>query len=190
MTIETSATQHRDQPRDDRAEHEHEHDQRDRQAELELALLEVLLRELGEVVVGGELARDRRLEAVGRARVDRMDHPLDALRLRRPSCRPAGSSRACSARRDAARPSSRTCARAARPRSARSTVRAPRPSPGRRGRRRGAGGSARRRARSRSRCSAGSARRGGRSRDTTPGCSSSSRPSSACRRAARRSRRR
>ena len=42
--------QHRHEPRDDGAEHEHEHDQRRRQPEGELAVLEVPLRLLAEVV--------------------------------------------------------------------------------------------------------------------------------------------
>ena len=54
-------------------------DQRRREAELQLSLLEVLLREGREVAVGGELARDGRLEPVRLGRVDDLDHLVDAL---------------------------------------------------------------------------------------------------------------
>ena len=48
--IERIAMQHRHEPGDDGAEHEHEDDQRRRQPEGELAVLEIRLRLLAEVV--------------------------------------------------------------------------------------------------------------------------------------------
>lgn len=65
---------------DERAEHEDEHHQRGRQPELELALLEVVLRDLVEIGVGGESAGHRHLEAaLAVLGADDLDHPFHAL---------------------------------------------------------------------------------------------------------------
>ena len=71
--------QHRDEPRDDGAEDEQQHDQRRGQPEEELALLQILVREREEVVVGGELAGDRRLERPLVSLPDDVDHVLDPV---------------------------------------------------------------------------------------------------------------
>ena len=71
--------QDRDQPRDDGAEDEQQHDQRRRQPEEELALLQILVREREEVVVGGELARDRHRERPVVGLLDDVDHVLDPV---------------------------------------------------------------------------------------------------------------
>ena len=83
--------QHRHEARDDRPEDEQEDDQRRRQPDEELALLQILLRELLEVGVGGQRAGDRDLEAV--LAVLRL-HELDEReRRRRRASRAAPSSR-------------------------------------------------------------------------------------------------
>ena len=56
-----------------------QHDQRRRQAEEELALLQVLVRDVEEVVVGGELARDRDLVGTAVGLLDDVDHVLDPV---------------------------------------------------------------------------------------------------------------
>ena len=71
--------QERDERGDDGAEHEQEDEQRRGQAEEELAFLQILVRDREEVLVGRELAGDRRLERAGIHPLDRLDHALDPL---------------------------------------------------------------------------------------------------------------
>ena len=85
---------HRDDDREDRhherdggadqgPEDQHQHDQRRRKPELHLALLQVGLGDLREVVVDRVLARDVHREPVGAVRtLDRRDHVLDRRHLR------------------------------------------------------------------------------------------------------------
>jgi hypothetical protein len=69
----------RDHRADDGTEDEQEHDERRGQPEEELAFLQVLAREREEVVVGGELPRDRHLEWTAVGLVDDVDHVLDPV---------------------------------------------------------------------------------------------------------------
>ena len=83
-TIATIASRIGTQPRDDGAEDEQQHDERGRQPEEELALLQILVREREEVLVGGELAGDRHLERPAVGLLDDVDHVLDPV-LARPA---------------------------------------------------------------------------------------------------------
>ena len=68
--------QERDERGDDGAEHEQEDEQRRGEAEEELAFLQILVRDREEVLVGGELACDRRLERPRIHPLDHLDHRL------------------------------------------------------------------------------------------------------------------
>jgi hypothetical protein len=67
----------RDEPGEDGAEDKDEHDERGGQPDLELARLEVVLREVVEVVLEGALARHRDAEAV--APVVSLDHAQEPV---------------------------------------------------------------------------------------------------------------
>ena len=71
--------EYRHEAGDDRAENEEQDDQRGGDAELELSLLKVLLGQALVVLVGGELAGDRRLEALRLSGVDGVDDLTDSV---------------------------------------------------------------------------------------------------------------
>ena len=77
-TIDDERHQQRDEPGDDRAEDEDQDDERRRQADLELARLQVVLRELVEVVVERAPAGHHDAEAVTAvAALDEAQEPVD-----------------------------------------------------------------------------------------------------------------
>ena len=71
--------EYRHEAGDDRAEDEKQDDQRGGDTELELPLLEIVLGQALVVLVGGELAGDRRLEALALRGVDRVDDLADPV---------------------------------------------------------------------------------------------------------------
>ncbi len=82
-TIEIEREQHRHETRHDRAEDDQQDEQGRGKPELQLALLEVVLRELHEVVVIRPLTGDRGFEVVLVRTLDRLDDALH-VGLRRP----------------------------------------------------------------------------------------------------------